>query len=186
MPPARGLECGNMRSQYSVIVTSCTKLTVEVHVEAIWALWLILIFAAVPIAIGGGTVAMLRRGVRPLIAVPGGFVLGLIAAPTFLIGSYIFFIGWFAAAFVWAFSGAWHRYVTDVWTIEAATVVSFVLAWFLAGSFGSLIQSGESATKVLGDAWLLASPLVATVIVLEFAAASWDWMVPRTSGPHQA
>jgi hypothetical protein len=155
-------------------------------VEAIWALWLILIFAAVPFAITGGIVAMLRHNARPLIAVPGGFVLGMIAAPTFLIGSYIFFIGWFAAAFLWAFAGAWHRYVTDIWTIEVATVAFFVLGWLLAGSFGDLAQTGEDARKVAADGVLLLSPLVAALIVLELAAASWDWMLPRASAPRHA
>jgi hypothetical protein len=169
-----------MRSQYSAIVTRCTKLDVEAVVNPLWLLWAILLFASVPAAMMCGVVALRRHRVRLAVAIPLGVALGALAAPTVLLGSYIFFIGWFAAAFVWVIAGAWHRYVTDVWTIEVATVALFALAWLLAGSFSDLTQPGESATKVLADAWLLASPLVATIIVLEFAAASWDWMRPRS------
>jgi hypothetical protein len=169
-----------MRSQYSAIVTPCTKLSLEAVVNPLWLIWAIPFIASVPTAMVCCIVALRHRRMGWLIAIPLGVALGALAAPTVLLGSYIFLIGWFAAAFVWVIAGAWHRYVTDVWTIEVAIVALFVLAWFLAGSFSDLIQPGESVTKVLGDAWLLASPLVATIIVLEFAAASWDWMRPRS------
>lgn len=147
--------------------------------EGFWLVWSVLLFASVPVAVGGGVLAMLRHHLRPLVAVPAGVAIGMIAAPTFLLGSYIFLLGWIAAAFIWAVAGAWHRYVTDVQFLEIAVVIVFAFGWLMAGSVGELFQSGEGARKVAADGAFLTSPLVATLIVLEFSAASWDWLFPR-------
>jgi hypothetical protein len=141
-------------------------------------LWLAGIIVAAAGSVAGGLVLARRLGARPLVAIPSGVALGVAALPAFVLGAYLFFLGWPLALVIGVVGGVWHRFVTTVRVMQGALSVTFVIAWLAVTTGEQAAERFGTAEHLLADGAVLLSALAALLILLEVGAIASERLRP--------
>jgi hypothetical protein len=132
--------------------------------------WLAGIIVAGLGSIAGGLFYARRLSHRPLVAVPSGVALGAAAAPTFLFGAYLFFIGWPVALLLWLLAGLYGRFVGSIRKLQIGFSIIFLISWLAVTTADQAAQRYSDPVAFALDGLILLSPLAALLILSEFGA----------------